>query len=392
MPQTRGACRASQPPQAEFGLGRQEFQHRGNLDQVVQVAAGDMNSYSLALRADGSVWAWGGNTSFELGDGTAVSRTRPQKVPGLSNITRIFSGGNYWFAVDQQGAVWGVGSGPFFGNMSSQDLRLGPVRLRQLDRFTKFAGTWRYALALGSDGTVWTWGYGGAGTASALGLPGTSNLTAPTQITGIVDAIDIQAGHYTAMILRRDGTILSWGTNPWGQVGDGTLAQRQTPVLVINETADNFLDLIPAVPNVILRDKIPPFFLSTYANGGLTAMTLYADVRGLTASGTFASVTGLGKFAAGYNVYVAASLPSGTSSAYFQLDSKNSWSSLVWPMSAFIIGANLNSQDQLVRTQVLTNTNVSSLIGAEIIVGYGTDPNEMLSNARYRTIFTVPSQ
>ena len=63
-------------------------------------------------------------------------------------------------------------------------------------------------------------------------------------------------------------------------------------------------------------------------------------------------------------------------------------------MSAFMSGMALDSQNNVVRAQILQNVDLTSpaLAGLSIIVGYGTDPDEMLRNSRYRTIFTVPSQ
>jgi hypothetical protein len=169
------------------------------------------------------------------------------------------------------------------------------------------------------------------------------------------------------------------------------LAPQQTPALVVNETATGFLDLIPEVPNTIPRDRIPPFFLATYANGGLSSTSLYADLRGITASGAFASAGNLGRFAAGYNVYVAAGIPLNGALLYLQLDASSSWSTLRWPMAEFLRSVALDSQDALVRAQILQNVDLSSpaLAGTSIIVGYGTDPDEMLRSARFRTIFTV---
>jgi len=61
-------------------------------------------------------------------------------------------------------------------------------------------------------------------------------------------------------------------------------------------------------------------------------------------------------------------------------------------MVEFMRGVALDSQAATVRAQILQNVDLSSpaLVGASIIVGYGTDPDEMLRSARYRTIFTVP--
>jgi len=91
-------------------------------------------------------------------------------------------------------------------------------------------------------------------------------------------------------------------------------------------------------------------------------------------------------------VYVAAGVPTGGAPLYFQLDSKNAWSAFNWPMAAFMSGVTLNSQTDQVTVQLLQNVNLSGLPGAEIIVGYGADADEMLASARFRTVFTVPSQ
>ena len=267
--------------------------------------------------------------------------------------------------------------------------RSGPRHVSVYDGFVQIAGSWNFIVALKADGTVWT---GGMQNSLALGVPNSGDISGLRQLPGITDVISVAASDSGVMALRRDGTVLSWGINTNGQLGDGTLAQQQTPVLVVNETADGFLDLIPEVPNTIPRDRIPPFLLAIYADGGLSSTTLYADIRGLSPSGALASASNTGQFAAGYNVYVAAGLPS--AGLYFQLDSGNNWSSFSWPMAEFMRGVALDTQDALVRAQILQNADLSSpaLAGALIIVGYGTDPDEMARSGRYRTIFTVPTQ
>ena len=76
----------------------------------------------------------------------------------------------------------------------------------------------------------------------------------------------------------------------------------------------------------------------------------------------------------------------------FQLNANNAWSLLHWPMAEFLRGVALDSQTNVVRAQILQNADLSSPVfaGTSILVGYGTDPDEMLRSARYRIIFTVP--
>jgi alpha-tubulin suppressor-like RCC1 family protein len=349
--------------------------------------------FSAALKTDGTVWAWGDNSFYQLGDGTTTLRNRPIQLPGLSGITKIFPAAFGFFAQKADGTAWATGNLPFTPATNVSGRNSGAYRVPDLDNALQIAGSFGYIVVLKTDGTIWTGGLGGFFGFTALGFQASGNVVGLRQLPGISDAISVAAGQFGAMALRRDGTVLAWGLNSSGQIGDGTLALQQTPVLVLNETANGFLDLIPEVTNTIPRSLIPPFFLATYANGGLSSTTLYADLRGIISSGSFAWHD-VGQFAAGYNVYVAAYVPAIGASTLFQLNANNAWSPLQWPMSAFMSGVALDSQTNVVRAQVLQNADLSSpaLAGTSIIVGYGTDPDEMARAARYRTIYTVPQQ
>jgi alpha-tubulin suppressor-like RCC1 family protein len=83
------------------------------LAEITAISAG--SSHSLALRNDGTVWAWGYNNSGQLGDGTIRLRTTPIQLPGLAGITAITAGGVHSLALRGDGTVlaWG-------GNSQSQ--------------------------------------------------------------------------------------------------------------------------------------------------------------------------------------------------------------------------------------------------------------------------------
>lgn len=388
-------------------------------------------SGGLAIQ-DGAAWAWGGNAYGELGDGTTIDRASPGQVTGLTGVTAVSGGGFYALALASDGSVWGWGrndygqTGPTSQqtctNVGDSDVPCNPLptRIPNLSDVIAISAVGDYqGAALKRDGSVWVWGNWSCDQSSQSGsgiptrVPGLSDVvafassqaellvigtdrtvwtrracsSAPSQVPELSSVIAVSAGDHTMFAVRADGTVWSWGDeNRYGNLGNGTYAASSTPALVVNETVNGPLDLIPEVTNSIPPDKIPPFFVATYKSGGLSATSLYADIRGLVASATFAG--DLGKFAAGYNVYVAASVPS-MQSPYFQLDSNNNWSALNWPMAEFMRGVALDSQNTLVRAQILQNVNVSQLPGASIIVGYGTDPDEMARSGRYRTIFTV---
>jgi len=153
-----------------------------NLAKVVAVAAGP--NHSVALKDDGTVWAWGYNYHGQLGDGTTTDRTTPVQVSSLAGVTAIATGGS----------VYGS-----------------------------------HTLAMTSDGTVWAWGYNYYG---QLGDGTTTNRTTPVQVSGLMDVTRIAAGGYHNLALMSDTTAYAWGHNAQGQLGDGTWTSRPTPVLV----------------------------------------------------------------------------------------------------------------------------------------------------------------
>ena len=119
----------------------------GLLAGIVAVAAG--NNFSLALKADGTVWAWGFNGAGQLGDGTQTDRLAPVQVQGpggagnLTDVIAIAAGGYVSLALKSDGTVWSWG-GP-----------VTPVQVTGLANVIAIARGSAHSLALKSDGTVW---------------------------------------------------------------------------------------------------------------------------------------------------------------------------------------------------------------------------------------------
>ncbi|MCK4261195.1 MAG: hypothetical protein KAX49_19630 [Halanaerobiales bacterium] len=88
------------------------------------------------------------------------------------------------------------------------------------------AGTF-HTIALKSDGTVWTWGYNWSG---QLGDGTISHKTTPVQVSNLSDITAIAAGDSHTIALKSDGTVWTWGHNYYGQLGDGTTSNKTTPV------------------------------------------------------------------------------------------------------------------------------------------------------------------
>jgi hypothetical protein len=363
------------------------------LSGIVAIAAG--GSHAVALAHDGAVWAWGANAFAQLGDATTISRNTPAPVPGLSGVIAIAAGASHALALQQDGTVWAWGANAFgqLGDGTATD-RGTPAPVPGLSGVVAIAAGPAHTLALVADGTVWAWGANGAG---QLGDGTTKGRNTPAPVQGLSAVVAIAAGAGgngslgRSLAVRRDGTVWAWGGGSWVAPGDGTATQPLTPVLVVNEAVNGFLDLNPEVPNEIPPDKLPPFLVATHRTGDLSATTLSADLGGIALPESLASNSGVDPITAGgFNLYVAAAVPSSNAILYFQLDSRNVWRPLTWPMAEFVRGVSNCSQAALIRVNILQNVDLRPYIGTSILAGCGSSPDEMVENARYRTIFTVP--
>lgn len=210
------------------------------LTDVVAIAAGTIpNGY--ALRADGTVWAWGFGFGA-LGDGTYnPSSNVPVRVSGLTGVTAISGGSQGGYAVRDDGTVWSWGYNGLGALGNGQPcvpnepcVALTPVQVSGLTGVTSVAGGWENGFALRSDGTVWGWGansYGQLGTGEDCG-PNDCVTRTPVQVSTIAGATRIASRDYGAYALRSDGTVWSWGTNWDGALGTGSMAAEYSVVPV----------------------------------------------------------------------------------------------------------------------------------------------------------------
>jgi alpha-tubulin suppressor-like RCC1 family protein len=209
------------------------------LGDVVAVAAG--YGHSLALKSDGTVWAWGFNGHGQLGDGTTETRKTPFQVSGLAGVVKIAAGDAHSVAVKGDGTVWAWGSnvGGQLGDGTTTD-RLSPVQVSSLSGTATVAAGRFHNLALKDDGTVWAWGddqFGQLGEAAEL-QPGPSEAQlGPLQVGGLTGVTKIAAGLTHSLALKSDGTLWAWGDNSVGELGDGQVRasdwpDRSTPVKV----------------------------------------------------------------------------------------------------------------------------------------------------------------
>ncbi|PWA04230.1 RCC1 domain-containing protein [Flavobacterium psychrotolerans] len=201
---------------------------------VIAGAASPSASSSLALKNDGTVWAWGTNTNGQLGNGTSVSTNTPGQVNTLTGITAIAVGGEHCFAIKNNGTVWGWGDN-LFGQLGKGDniYTLTPLQINSLTNVTAIALSSDSSIVLKSDGTVWSFG------SNYNGELGNGNFTSsniPIQITSLSGITSISAGNNFFLALKGNGTVWSWGRNNSGQLGIGSKINSNIPVQVSSLT------------------------------------------------------------------------------------------------------------------------------------------------------------
>ena len=236
-----------------------------NLSGSPVIAVEGGYQYSLALKADKTVWSWGSNNLGQMGDTTFTTpRMIPQRVGlsiGLGNITQLSAGWGHALALRSDGTVWAwgqndygqIGDGNRPANRSTPFQVKGPGGVGVLSNIIMVSGGDCSSAALRADGTVWTWGCNhhngfnpppvGTDPVGQLGNndPTYTDQPYPVQVVGgaqggtfLKSIVLIAARDYHNYALASDGTLYSWGSNLNGQLGYGSCClPGLSPVKVI---------------------------------------------------------------------------------------------------------------------------------------------------------------
>ena len=192
------------------------------------IAAG--GNHSLELKKDGTVWAWGDNTTGQFGTGTTTSSNVPVQVPGLSGVRAVVATVAHSLALKEDGTVWAWGSNSYgqLGDGTTTD-RYSPIKVLGLSGVRAIAAGDGHSLALKEDGTVWAWGLNLNG---QLGDGTSKGRHTPVKVSGLTGVKAIAAGGSHSLALKSGGAVWAWGNNLYGQIGDATTTTKYTPVRV----------------------------------------------------------------------------------------------------------------------------------------------------------------
>lgn len=188
-----------------------------------QVSSGYQST--CARRDDSTVWCWGANSYGELGDGTMTQSTSPVQVTGVTDATSIAVGvGGYACAIRAGGAVWCWGRVPGLGANTATPVRIGTVT-----NVAQIAPGYTSACLRFTNGAVQCFGSNFYG---QLGDGTTASHSLPAPVTGLTDAVELRSSANFVCARRMDNTVVCWGVNSGGMLGDRTVVNRSTPVAV----------------------------------------------------------------------------------------------------------------------------------------------------------------
>jgi alpha-tubulin suppressor-like RCC1 family protein len=206
------------------------------LKDVKAIAAGA--NFSLALLRNGTVMAWGGNEYGQLGDGSMEEAEGPVAVRGLTEATAIAAGGEHALALLASGKVmaWGEGEHGQLGDGKGRSSDV-PVAVYGLTDATAIAAGGLHSLAVLGDGTVKAWGGDGFGqlansSVEEEGEEGEKRSEMPVSVEGVSGATAVAAGAHHSLALLSNGTIMGWGEDKYGELGNGSTSREEAPVAV----------------------------------------------------------------------------------------------------------------------------------------------------------------
>ncbi len=206
----------------------------GTLNDWEYVSAGE-ERHSLAVKTDGTLWAWGDNSNGQLGDGTVVNKSSPIKIGTLNDWKYVSAGSKYSTAIKTDGTIWAwgrndtgiLGDGTVVGK--SSPIKIGILtNWKYVSAGSVYSGS-AHTLAIKTDGTLWAWGDGNFG---KLGDGTIVSKSSPIQIGLLTNWKQVVAGYEHSAAVKTDGTLWTWGNNQVGQLGDGTVVNKSSPIQI----------------------------------------------------------------------------------------------------------------------------------------------------------------
>lgn len=222
------------------------------MDDVASVRAGSF--YTAAIKTDGSLWMWGDNQYGHIGNGGEKDRTdrygytyqtEPVKIMDRVSYVTFNEDAHTVAAIRTDGSLWMWGKNIHseLGNSGEGDkfyefeeihtievYQTTPIKV--LDSVASVSLGANHSAAVKTDGSLWMWGSNFYG---QLGNGSTKDAGVPVKILNGVAAVDL--GWSRTAALKTDGSLWTWGRNCYGQLGNGSTKDSAVPVKILDGVA-----------------------------------------------------------------------------------------------------------------------------------------------------------
>ena len=199
-----------------------------------RMAAGD--GVTIVLKDDGTLWSMGTGFKGASGHGNTTDVSDWVQIGTDNDWLKVAysSTSIHGYAIKLNGSLWAWGGGSFGqnGDGANSD-RLSPVQVGTDTDWASVAAGGDHGLAIKNDGTLWSWGRGGQG---QLGLGGTSNFNTPQQVGSDTDWSYVAGGSLNSFAIKTNGTLWATGYNGFGTLGIGNTFQQNSFVQVGSDT------------------------------------------------------------------------------------------------------------------------------------------------------------
>jgi alpha-tubulin suppressor-like RCC1 family protein len=177
-------------------------------------------TYTIALANDRTLWGWGNNSSAQVNPAnSALTIIRPVLLTNDVDWSNICSGYYHALAIKTDGVLWSWGDNSYgqlgIGNTNSV---FALSRIGTVSDWTFSAGGEYHTIAIKTDDTLWAWG---DNTYGQLGQGDIIERNTPTQIGSLSDWSSIASGGRHNLGIKTNGTLWTWGWGYWGQLGNG---------------------------------------------------------------------------------------------------------------------------------------------------------------------------
>ncbi len=194
--------------------------------------------HTIAIQTDGSLWTWGANDFGQLGNGSNQFSLVPIQIGTATNWKTVAAGFYHSMAIKTDGTLWVWGRNQYGELGTGNNLfSLVPIQIGTDTNWKSIAAggsdSSSFTIATKTDGTVWSWGsnvYGQLGDATNI------DKDTPTFVSGVNNVKSIAAGKDHTLVLKTDGTLWAWGVNYSGELGDGTFVEKNTPIQIGTDT------------------------------------------------------------------------------------------------------------------------------------------------------------